>query len=85
MTAVHVLGGVQTDFAVKAGTAGLYGLMNDVVRRALAETGVEPHEIGTAHVGNLGGELYSNQAHLGAMLASIDPAFHGLPDRKSVV
>jgi acetyl-CoA C-acetyltransferase len=79
MTAVHVLGGAQTDFAAKAGPAGLYGLMSDVVPRALELTGVEPHEVGTAHVGNLAGELYSNQAHLGAMLTTIDPAFHGLP------
>ncbi|MAT03876.1 MAG: acetyl-CoA acetyltransferase [Acidimicrobiaceae bacterium] len=76
---VHVLGGFQTDFARKAGAGGIYALLRDLVPQALAEADVDACEIETAHVGNLAGELYENQAHLGAMLVSIDPAFHGLP------
>jgi acetyl-CoA C-acetyltransferase len=77
--AVHLLGGFQTDFARKAGDAGLYGLLRNVVPQALEQAAVDASEIETAHVGNLAGELYANQAHLGAMLATLDPAFHGRP------
>lgn len=76
---VHVLGGWQTDFARKAGDGGLYGLLAEAVPAALADAGVDPSEIEVAHVGNLAGELFCGQAPLGAMLATVDPAFHGLP------
>jgi len=78
---VFILGGAQTDFAVHHSRAGrgLYDLMAEAVRGALADAGVEPGEIEAGHVGNFTGELFAGQGHLGGMFAAIDPAFAGRP------
>ena len=76
---VFILGGWQSDFSRKAGADGLYGLLSAAVPAALEDAQVAPGEIEVAHVGNLAGELFCGQAHLGAMLTTIDPAFNGLP------
>lgn len=74
-----VLGGWQSDFAAKAGDAGFGGLLASAAERALDDARVDADEFEVAHVGNLAGELFCGQAHLGAMLASVDPAFSGIP------
>lgn len=77
MTSTYVLGGHQTDFAEKA--ESLDGLLGEAIRGALDATGVGPEEIDVAHVGNMAGELFCGQAHLGGMVASLDPAWSALP------
>lgn len=77
----YVLGGYQTDFARNWSRTG--GDLADIVREtalgALGACGLEPAEVGTVHVGNAFGELHRGQAHLGAMVASVLPAFYGTP------
>lgn len=79
--AVYILGGYQTDFARNWSKEGkhILAMMREAVEGTLRETGVEPGEIETGHVGNFAAELYANQGHLGAFLVEIDPAFSGLP------
>lgn len=78
---VYLLGGFQTDFSQTYARAqkNMYDILREAVEGALASTQVEPREIQTAHVGNFVGELFRGQGHLGGMIASIDPAFDGLP------
>ncbi|MEO6125040.1 MAG: acetyl-CoA acetyltransferase [Ilumatobacteraceae bacterium] len=81
MTTVFVLGGAQTDFARNFAREGLEigDLFAEVVSGTLAEAQVEPGEIGTIHVGNAFGQLFTGQGHLGAMPATMDHAFWGIP------
>lgn len=78
---VYVLGGWQTDFARNWKREGLE--IMDVVRETaletLGRTGLEPHEIDTAHVGNFTAELFCGQGHLGGLLAAAHRDFAGLP------
>jgi acetyl-CoA C-acetyltransferase len=78
---VYILGGYQTDFAVHWSREGrtLYDIMAATVEGALSATGVAPHEIEVAHIGNFAGELFTGQGQLGGMFVSIDPAFAGIP------
>lgn len=76
---VYVLGGWQSDFAAKAGDGGLGGLLAAAVAGTLDDARIDAADIEVAHVGNLAGELFCGQAHLGAMLASVDPALSGIP------
>lgn len=86
---VFVLGGAQTDFATNwsrvcataADGAGepLRAMLADAVAGALADAGVPAADVQTAHVGNLAAELFTGQAHLGALLTTLDPAWSGLP------
>ncbi|MFI6797924.1 acetyl-CoA acetyltransferase [Streptosporangium canum] len=81
MSAVHVLGGHQTDFARNwaAEGLGLFDMLKETSLGALEAAGVPASEIQVAHVGNLAGELFAGQAQLGGMIASIDPAWAMLP------
>src|SRR5205085_97554 len=76
-----VLGGYQTDFAENwtAKDKGIYDLVAAAVTGALEATDVPPADIDVAHVGNMAGELFCGQAHLGGMVATVDPAFASLP------
>jgi len=74
---VHVLGGYQTDFAEKAD--GLYELVEAATLGALDSAGVEPAEVGVAHVGNLAGELFGGQAQLGGFVNTVHPDLAELP------
>ena len=78
---VYILGGYQTDFARNWSKEGkhILAMIREAVEGTLRETGIEPAEIETGHVGNFAAELYANQGHLGAFLVDIDPAFSGLP------
>lgn len=74
---IRVLGGYQTDFA-RSGV-GLFDLIHESSLGALAAAGVPPEDVQVAHVGNLAGELFAGQAHLGGMVAAVHPAWAMLP------
>ncbi len=74
---IRVLGGYQTDFA-RSG-AGLFEMLHEASLGALEAAAVPAGDVQVAHVGNLAGELFAGQAHLGGMIAAIDPAWAMLP------
>ena len=78
---VFVLGGAQTDFARNLAREGgtLDGLVGESVDRTLAAAAVEVETIEAIHVGNAFGELFTGQAHLGAMPATAREALWGVP------
>lgn len=79
---VHILGGYQTDFALKwkdSGESPLKEMMAEASLGALEAAGVSADEIGTAHVGNFIGERSSGQAQLGGVIPMIHPAWSDLP------
>ncbi len=79
---VFVLGGAQTDFArnwTRESDEPLRAMLADAVAGALADADVPAVDVGTAHVGNLAAELFTGQAHLGALLTTLDPAWAALP------
>src|SRR6478609_4878462 len=78
---VFILGGIQSDFSrhlAREGT-GLDTLVGEVVDAVLDRAGVPASAIGAIHVGNAFGELFTGQAHLGAMPASVLPDLWGVP------
>ncbi len=79
---VFVLGGAQTDFAVnwsRISDEPLRAVLAEAVAGALDDAGVPAVDVQTAHVGNLAAELFTGQAHLGALLCTLDPAWSSLP------
>lgn len=78
---VHILGGMQTDFARAWSREGLdlSDMIRDATLAALADAQVDPAEVGSIHVGNAFGELQRAQAHLGAMVAQVVPELWGAP------
>jgi acetyl-CoA acyltransferase len=46
---------------------------------ALQDAGLQPKDVQKGYVGNFAGELFSNQGHLGAVLASAHPDLKGKP------
>lgn len=79
---VYVLGGAQTDFAVnwsRRSAEPLRDMLAEAVAGALTDADVPASDVGTAHVGNLAAELFTGQAHLGAMVNTLDPAWAALP------
>jgi acetyl-CoA C-acetyltransferase len=78
---VFVLGGAQTDFARGWAREGLdvSDLVREVVAGTLDDAGVEAAQVGTVHVGNAFGQLFTGQGHLGAMPATVEPALWGAP------
>jgi acetyl-CoA C-acetyltransferase len=81
MADVWVLGGAQTDFARNDAREGreISDLVADGVHATLTAAGVEPGDVEAIHVGNAFGELFTGQAHLGAMPATVEPALWGVP------
>ena len=77
---VYILGGAQSDFARNWTKEGKHfvDVMKQTATEAIAATGVEPREVGTAHVGNFAAELYAKQGQLGAFFLELDPAFTGV-------
>ena len=78
---VFVLGGAQTDFArhlAREGT-GLDTIVGEIVDATLEAAHVEASAIEAIHVGNAFGELFTGQAQLGAMPATVRPALWGVP------
>lgn len=80
-TTVYVLGGSQTDFARNFSREGLEisDLFAEVVGDTMNDARVEAGEIGTIHVGNAFGQLFTGQGQLGAMPATVDHDLWGIP------
>ena len=78
---VFVLGGEQSDFARNLARegVGLPELTREVVEGALADARVDATEVDAIHVGNAFGELFTGQAQLGAMPATVVPGLWGKP------
>jgi acetyl-CoA C-acetyltransferase len=78
---VWVLGGHQSDFARNLARegVGLDGLVREVVEGTLAAAGVSGTEVGSIHVGNAFGQLFTGQGHLGAMPATVHDELWGTP------
>jgi acetyl-CoA C-acetyltransferase len=78
---VYIIGGYQTDFALNYPRQGktIVDLIKDTVMGGLLQTGIEPHEIQTSHIGNFIGELTVNQGHLGGFMGEIHPSLIGKP------
>ena len=49
-----------------------------VIRKLIDEEGIDPALIQRGYVGNFAGELFSNQGHLGAMVARADERLSGI-------
>ena len=78
---VYILGGYQTDFAKVWSRQGqdISDMMRETVLGTLENCRLEPEAIKSIHVGNAFGELQRQQAHLGAMVATVVPALWGVP------
>ncbi len=79
--AVWVLGGYQSDFARNWTAEGLEidAMVAEVCRGAVEAAGIDPALVETIHVGNAFGQLFTGQGHLGAMPATVEPAWWGVP------
>lgn len=87
---LYILGGAQTDFARNwakeglgcLGCLGLVDPMREVALAAAADAKVDPEAIEVVHVGNLAGELFAGQAHLGGLMATAVPELAGRPSMR---
>jgi acetyl-CoA C-acetyltransferase len=79
--AVFFLGGCQTDFARNLAREGkeLADLVREVTEGALADASLEARAIESIHVGNAFGELFTGQAQMGALPATMVPGLDGVP------
>lgn len=91
---VYVLGGANTNFIGKFHPEFIWKGHPDFGKRdnptleeyiktaslaALQDAGLQPKDVQKGYVGNFAGELFSNQGHLGAVLASAHPDLHAKP------
>ena len=78
---VRILGGAQTDFARRypTNTEGIAELLAEATRASLDDAELDAADVDVGHIGNLAGELFTGQAHLGGVLASAVPELAGLP------
>jgi acetyl-CoA C-acetyltransferase len=78
---VFVLGGSQSDFARNLAREGigLAELTRDVVDATLADAHIDAAAIDAIHVGNAFGELFTGQAQLGALPATMCPDLWSKP------
>ncbi len=78
---VFFLGGAQTDFARNLAREQLE--LGDLVREAtlgaLADAKIDAREVQSIHVGNAFGELFTGQAQLGALPATVVRELDGVP------
>lgn len=81
MQDVWILGGYQSDFArnLTREHVDFAGLTREVVDHTLDNAGIEAAGIGVVHVANAFGALFTGQAHLGAMPATVHPDLWGTP------
>jgi len=81
MSGNSILGGYQSDFARNLTKEGrsIGDLIAEIVEGTLARSGIGAEAIETIHVANAFGELYTGQAHLGAMPATVNPGLWGKP------
>ena len=68
-TPVYILGGYQTDFARnwRKEELNLRETMGEVVQGVLEATGMEAHEVDTAHVGNFAGRAVRKAGSAGRL------------------
>lgn len=78
---VHILGGYQTDFERNWSKEKkhIVAMMRESFEGSLADTDIDISDIDSAIVGNFTGELFTNQAILGAFFLEFSPQFNGLP------
>ena len=78
---VFVIGGAQSDFGRNLLREGLEvsHLVSETVTGTLCDAGVAPEQIGSVHVANAFGQLFTGQGHLGAMPATVIPELWGVP------
>ncbi len=78
---VFFLGGAQTDFARNVLREGkeLADLVREVTLGALADASLDASAIESIHVGNAFGELFTGQAQMGALPATMVPELDGVP------
>lgn len=78
---VFILGGAQSDFArsLSKDGRGLEDLTRDTLAACLHDASLDATRIASIHVGNAFGELFTGQAHLGAMPATVEPVLWGIP------
>ena len=81
MTDIYILGGSQSDFARNWAREGLgiYGMVEDSLREALANAELEPGQIEVGHVGNFVAELFTRQGLLGGFFGQVFPELAMLP------
>ncbi|MDV3129879.1 acetyl-CoA acetyltransferase [Mycobacterium sp. 21AC1] len=84
MENVWVLGGYQSDFArnLTREELDLADLTCEVVDYTLAAARIEAGDIGVVHVANAFGELFAQQALLGAMPATVHEGLWGTPSSR---
>jgi len=78
---VFFLGGAQTDFARNVAREGkeLADLVREVTLGALADASLDASAVESIHVGNAFGELFTGQAQMGALPATMVPELDGVP------
>ena len=81
MDNVWILGGYQSDFARNLTREGrdFADLTAEVVDATLAAAELDASNIGVVHVANAFGEMFTRQAHLGAMPASVNDGLWNTP------
>jgi acetyl-CoA C-acetyltransferase len=81
---VRILGGYQTDFSRNWAKEGrhLVESMTEAINNALSATKLDPVDVGTIHVGNFAAELYTMQAHLGALAIEAHLNLRGKPSSR---
>jgi acetyl-CoA C-acetyltransferase len=83
-TNVWILGGYQSDFSRNLTREGLdfADLTGEVVNSTLAAAKVDATTIDVVHVANAFGELFTRQAHLGAMPATVQQDLWNTPSSR---
>jgi len=78
---VFILGGAQSDFSRSLTKDGrtLEDLTRATLHACLADAALDVQSIAAIHVGNAFGELFTGQAHLGALPATVEPGLWGIP------
>ncbi len=79
--AVFFLGGAQSDFARNVAREGkeLGDLLREVTLGALEDAKLTLGAVESVHVGNAFGELFTGQAQMGALPATMFPELEGVP------
>jgi len=80
----YVLGGAQSDFARNLARegVGLDALVREVVDDALSDAALDARDVAVVHVGNAFGELFTGQAQLGALPATVCDDLWGVPSSR---
>lgn len=76
-----VIGAGRTDFKrnIRKEGKSIRDLIVEAARAAIADAQIGPADVQSGVVGNFAAGLFTRQLHLGAMLADVDPALHGIP------